>query len=108
MGRIGQVLLIGSGALLCTTLSAATISVNIEAQRLKHALKAWAHQPGLQMLLHAPRGANSPTVALKVLLTPSALDYEFVNTRAVAIKEKIDSRGGSPKQHLSSLTDVGT
>jgi hypothetical protein len=89
MVRIGQVLLpIGCAVLLWAPIGAATsVSVDIEAQPAEHALTAWAHQSGLQVLFPAAPRANAPGVSLKRLFVSSALKYEFIDPRTVAAPE---------------------
>lgn len=75
------------------------IDLVIEQQSLADALNDWAKQTGLQLVSPssemmntqlAPRikGAYTPQRALEELLKGTALTYEWVSDRAVAIREK--------------------
>lgn len=83
------------------TRNAAAVTLEIPAQPLSDALNAFAQQSGLQILFHAEAGQEltapaltgmfTPVAALQRLLENTALEYEFVDERTVAIRP-IDSK----------------
>lgn len=83
------------------TRNAAAVTLEIPAQPLSDALNAFAQQSGLQILFHAEAGQEltapaltgtfTPVAALQRLLANTALEYEFVDERTVAIRP-IDSK----------------
>jgi iron complex outermembrane receptor protein len=76
-----------------------SLAIRIESQPLGDALNQLAQQTGLQIVLYsevseglsAPRlaGQYSPHTALDKLLVGMPLDYEFINARTVAIRQKL-------------------
>jgi hypothetical protein len=80
---------------LWTAASADTLSMRIEPQPLSQALNEFAKQTGLQVLFPVDRsttfrapeidGTLTPEAALERLLAGSDLQYQFINSRTVAI-----------------------
>src|SRR5262245_18671210 len=73
------------------------VDITIDSQGLDFALNEWARQTGYSVLIPYENGTKervSPTVmgkftpetALVKLLSPSGLQYEFVNAKTIAIR----------------------
>ncbi len=80
------------------TPSRSPVVLDIPAQPLSDALSAFAQQSGLQIMFHADAGNKltapavtgrvTPVAALERLLANTSLEFEFVDERTVAIREK--------------------
>ncbi len=82
---------------------ASQMTFHIEARSLKTALTQFGEQTGLQIMFSKEMvadlktvgvvGSYTPESALKRLLADSGLEYEFINPRTVAIREKERTTG---------------
>ncbi len=99
-------------AVLCCSANAAdkpasTVTLDIKAQPLDDALNTFGEQSGLQVVflsrigkgLTAPRlsGSYTPDKALEQLLKNTALRFEFINERTVAISALQQHVSGEPQ-----------
>ncbi len=111
--------------LLCTFSAAqepsapTPIKVDIDAQRLDKALNVWARQTGFSVMISVERAAQgriapkvvgtyTPEEALKLLLAPTDLVYEFIDARTVAVRPtRAKPQAGLTSSSELRLSEVG-